>query len=263
MKKSLTAVLTLIGISSMLALSGCAKKAQPEVAQEKVSFPEMNDAWAKDGIYVNLENLRKMHKGLSKNQVSSLLGRPHFGEGLLWVNKWNYILQLPKGDGSYQACQYQVQYDKDTRTQAMYWRDQSCAALVDGEAKPVEKISLSAQALFEFDSARLTRRGQHDIAEVSERLKSKFNGYSLTVTGYTDRLGDDSYNQTLSEQRAAAVRDGLIREGISSSAIKSKGAGKSHTADCQQHQSSAALKACLAPDRRVDIEIFNLQSNQR
>jgi outer membrane protein OmpA-like peptidoglycan-associated protein len=46
------------------------------------------------------------------------------------------------------------------------------------------------------------------------------------VEGYTDSVGGDDYNQRLSEQRGAAVRDYLTQEGMAASSVTSKGFGK-------------------------------------
>ena len=83
---------------------------------------------------------------------------------------------------------------------------------------------------------------------------------SMTIVGYTDPLGPDAYNQKLSEQRAAAVRDYLVSKGMSSSVIQTEGRGKSQPkvteADCKakgEAKTRQALIACLAPARRVEI----------
>ena len=51
-------------------------------------------------------------------------------------------------------------------------------------------------------------------------------GLKLEVEGHTDSVGSDDYNQKLSEQRASAVRDFLVKEGLDSSTITAQGLGK-------------------------------------
>lgn len=258
--QTLVRSLTLAGAMAVFTLSGCAAKQGEETqavnTQEEISFPEQNDAWIEQGTYVNMENLRKIHPGVSKPQVFDLLGRPHFGEGLFAVRDWNYIFNLPKGDGTYQVCQYQISFDKEMLIKSTHWKDQVCSDLVGGrQAKVVKNITLAAQALFAFDSAELSPRGRKELKDVSQRIHKDFSDKTISVTGYTDRLGSDSYNKTLSEQRASTVRKTLINGGVAASAISSRGAGKSFTAKCDNNQSSAKLKACLAPDRRVEIDL--------
>jgi outer membrane protein OmpA-like peptidoglycan-associated protein len=51
-------------------------------------------------------------------------------------------------------------------------------------------------------------------------------GLKLEVEGHTDSTGSDELNQTLSRQRAEAVRGYLVQQGLSSDSITSMGFGK-------------------------------------
>ena len=129
--------------------------------------------------------------------------------------------------------------------------------------KPVTKtFNLSADAMFDFDSARLTQVGQNRLDNMitEARQAGIASVSSMTIVGHTDPLGPDAYNQKLSEQRAAAVRDYFVSKGMSSSVIQTEGRGKSQPkvteADCKakgEAKSRQALIKCLAPDRRVEI----------
>lgn len=82
----------------------------------------------------------------------------------------------------------------------------------------------------------------------------------MRVEGHTDRLGSDAYNQTLSEQRAHAVKNHLGTAGkLDGSKITAVGKGETQPItrpeDCKGNQRTAALVACLQPDRRVDVEV--------
>jgi OOP family OmpA-OmpF porin len=74
------------------------------------------------------------------------------------------------------------------------------------------------------------------------------------VIGYTDRLGSDAYNQKLSEQRAATVRDYLISQGISADRIDAEGRGEADPVKTCKDRNRTRLIACLAPNRRVVVE---------
>ncbi|OYU98452.1 MAG: hypothetical protein CFE45_16460 [Burkholderiales bacterium PBB5] len=82
----------------------------------------------------------------------------------------------------------------------------------------------------------------------------------IVVEGHADRLGSTAYNQTLSLQRADAVKAYLVTSGGFDPA-KVTTAGKGETApttkpeDCQASLHQAALRLCLQPDRRVDVEV--------
>jgi outer membrane protein OmpA-like peptidoglycan-associated protein len=71
------------------------------------------------------------------------------------------------------------------------------------------EVTLAADVLFEFDSATLTADAQARLADLAGRIAANAAPGSLTITGHTDDVGDDGYNQTLSEQRAAAVQAAL------------------------------------------------------
>lgn len=78
-----------------------------------------------------------------------------------------------------------------------------------------------------FDSAKATLRAgaREKLAKVSGIILAH-PGLKLEIEGHTDSVGGDEYNQRLSEQRANAVRDYLIHEGIKADAITAKGFGK-------------------------------------
>ena len=77
----------------------------------------------------------------------------------------------------------------------------------------------------------------------------------ITVSGHTDRIGNTSANQRLSEQRAEAVQRALANEGVPFSLIQSQGFGSQQPiVQCDQ-QNRNELITCLAPNRRVDIDV--------
>ena len=78
----------------------------------------------------------------------------------------------------------------------------------------------------------------------------------VLLTGHTDRLGSEAYNQTLGLQRAQTVKEYLQNKGVQSPiSVKSAGVWGPVTTDCVGNQATAALKACLQPDRRVAVDI--------
>ncbi len=124
-----------------------------------------------------------------------------------------------------------------------------------------EKLTLNANVLFGFDKAVLTEQGKKELAVVGDKIKSKgAKLQSVAVTGHTDYLGSDKYNQALSERRANAVRNYILANGVAAEKVTAEGKGKTEakmTAECQakKFKKRDALKACLAPDRRVEVDI--------
>jgi OOP family OmpA-OmpF porin len=81
---------------------------------------------------------------------------------------------------------------------------------------------------------------------------------AITVTGHTDRLGTDAYNQQLSAARALSIKNYLITQGATADLVSAKSVGESSpvttAAQCPSSLKPAALIACLQPDRRIEIE---------
>lgn len=128
------------------------------------------------------------------------------------------------------------------------------------------KIRLQADALFQFNGARMSDlkpAGQQALAKLVSDLK---NGYTqvdhILVVGHTDRLGKPAYNQRLSEQRAATVKQYLLDQGVQAP-IDARGAGKTEpvTTDCKGIKASPALIQCLQPDRRVEVEVTGMRKD--
>jgi outer membrane protein OmpA-like peptidoglycan-associated protein len=78
-----------------------------------------------------------------------------------------------------------------------------------------------------FDTAKFSLRplAREKLAKVAG-IVSGHPGLRLDVEGYTDSVGGDEYNQQLSEQRGASVRDYLIQQGMPAGSVTTKGFGK-------------------------------------
>ena len=125
-----------------------------------------------------------------------------------------------------------------------------------------QKVTYQADALFDFDKAVLKPAGKEKLNE----LASKIEGMNLEVavaTGYTDKIGSDKYNDRLSLRRAQAVKSYLVSKGVPANKIYTEGKGKRNPVktDCNQ-KNRKALIGCLAPNRRVEVEIVGTQKAQ-
>jgi outer membrane protein OmpA-like peptidoglycan-associated protein len=78
-----------------------------------------------------------------------------------------------------------------------------------------------------FDTGKYSLRplAREKLAKVAG-IVSGHPGLRLDVEGHTDSVGGDDYNQQLSEQRGAAVRDYLIQQGMPVSSVTARGFGK-------------------------------------
>jgi outer membrane protein OmpA-like peptidoglycan-associated protein len=122
-------------------------------------------------------------------------------------------------------------------------------------APQVQKITLDSKVLFDFDKASLKPDGK---AAIDTQVLGKLSGIQklevVLVTGHTDRIGSDAYNQKLSERRADAVRDYLVSKGVDKAKVETIGMGeKQPVVQCDQ-KAMKALIECLQPNRRVEVQ---------
>jgi outer membrane protein OmpA-like peptidoglycan-associated protein len=77
-----------------------------------------------------------------------------------------------------------------------------------------------------FDTGKYTLKpgAREKLAKVAGILLA-YPGLNIEVGGYTDNVGGDSMNQTLSENRASSVRDYLVQQGVSTNSVTAKGFG--------------------------------------
>ncbi len=123
-----------------------------------------------------------------------------------------------------------------------------------------ETYVLLTDTLFKFDksgSQDMTPGGLQRLTDVARRLKSYQSIQTLSVVGFTDRLGSDAYNNQLSLARAKTVQAYLESLGVKSNGSNAAGKGKLDPVSqgCNAKASRAALIQCLQPDRRVTIEV--------
>ena len=121
------------------------------------------------------------------------------------------------------------------------------------ESLKVQKMTLEADEFFFFDSARLSDAAKAELDQVAASLR--LTEYpAVFVTGHTDYLGSSEYNKRLSVERAENVAEYIrTQAGLPEGAVKARGVGFSQPAvDCFAY-SGEAEKACLAPNRRVEV----------
>jgi len=103
---------------------------------------------------------------------------------------------------------------------------------------------------FQFDSAKLTAADKDKLNTIATRLKQEAASAQLTVTGHTDSVGSDAYNQKLSDKRAHSVVDYLIQSGVPrASFVSVTGAGESQPVADNKTADGRAM------NRRTEIKI--------
>ena len=93
---------------------------------------------------------------------------------------------------------------------------------------------------------------QQAVSERVERLGEIMRGFedfAIVIEGHADPRGDDSYNEQLSAERAAAVREVLIRSGLPGEKITTRASGE------RASQANEGDLDAMALERRVDLSI--------
>ncbi|VWX58885.1 Outer membrane protein A [Burkholderiales bacterium 8X] len=276
--------------AATLVLAGCASSLSKGISDDgratEVVFPDVaRSAWQKEGTFPNLDNLRLVGAGASKDQLYDLIGRPHFREGAIAVREWDYVFNFREPSGGVVTCQFKAIFDKDARAQSFHWAPAACAdrlkpavvpptpriaerpaALPIVAAAPTAKalppqrrrIELSADALFKFGKSStdsLQDEGRRELDGLAASLGDARDTAKLKITGHTDRLGSPSFNQSLSLARAISTRDYLAQSGIPAHNMQTFGRGMSEPKVQCAPSSRILLIECLAPNRRVEIEV--------
>ena len=129
--------------------------------------------------------------------------------------------------------------------------------------KPVlETITIQSEALFDFDKYTIKGKNNQVLDEVAAKIKEHDDIEFVLVTGHTDKIGSDAYNQKLSERRADAVKKYLASHGIKDVRIKSVGKGETEpVVDCAGVKGSKKVIECLAPNRRVVVDATHKQED--
>jgi outer membrane protein OmpA-like peptidoglycan-associated protein len=131
--------------------------------------------------------------------------------------------------------------------------------IVTAAAKPGGKsgpMNLAWTAQFEYDSFKLTLHSQVLLeTDVLPKLKQARELRYLNVSGHADRTGSAEYNQRLSEKRAEALKTWLVERGVDPDKIETFGYGKTLPVKSCPDEKGKALVECLAPNRRVVIEL--------
>ncbi|MDO8643733.1 MAG: OmpA family protein, partial [bacterium] len=95
-----------------------------------------------------------------------------------------------------------------------------------GKAPVREVVLRTNQVHFEFNQSRILPQSYPVLNEIVSTIKSS-DVQHVTIEGHTDSLGLDAYNEELSNQRAASVKEYLSSHGISSDKMSSVGKGES------------------------------------
>lgn len=111
------------------------------------------------------------------------------------------------------------------------------------------KVTFESGLLFDFDSANLRPTAERDLAEFANSME-EFEGARILIVGHTDSKGSESYNQDLSERRAASAAQYLGEQGLDSSRLNTVGRGE--TEPVASNETAEGRQQ----NRRVEVAIY-------
>jgi OOP family OmpA-OmpF porin len=123
------------------------------------------------------------------------------------------------------------------------------AAVAAPQNKPMRTVTIGGDAFFDTNKATFRKEAQPELEKISERVRRVSSVEAVQITGYTDNTGAADYNQKLSEQRAATVKDFLVKNGVEPSKITILGKGQSSPI------ADNATKEGRAKNRRVEVMV--------
>lgn len=115
-------------------------------------------------------------------------------------------------------------------------------------------LTLPETILFDFGESTLRPEAQTSIALVADIL-DYYEGDKVLVVGHTDAIGDEAANVALSEDRANAVLDGLVAQGVSSDLLSIDGRGESEPVAANEQADGSDDPDGRQQNRRVEIFI--------
>ncbi|QIW14984.1 hypothetical protein A4G20_00665 [Pasteurellaceae bacterium RH1A] len=220
-----------------------------------------NDYWERDE---NVEGGRaKAHVlkpsltlggGLEYALTDSLAARVEYQ----YVNRvGNLDKAIRKADGEYRGTEYSP--DIHSVSAGLVYRFGQGAAPVVAPEVVTKNFAFSSDVLFAFGKSNL----KPEAANALDGAYNEIQGLGLAdpavqVNGYTDRIGKDAPNLALSQRRAETVANYLVSKGVNPANLTAVGYGKANPVTgntCDAVKGRKALIACLAPDRRVEVQV--------
>jgi outer membrane protein OmpA-like peptidoglycan-associated protein len=120
-------------------------------------------------------------------------------------------------------------------------------------SKCEERLRVGSDFLFDFDRAELRSEAAPALAELAQRIADA--NKAVMIEGHTDAVGTESYNQTLSERRAVAVRIALAGRGLSLARLNVRGFGKTRPVAPNQRPDGSDDADGRQHNRRVEVVI--------
>jgi outer membrane protein OmpA-like peptidoglycan-associated protein len=110
-------------------------------------------------------------------------------------------------------------------------------------------VTFASGLLYDFDSDVVRTEARKNLRTLAESL-DKYPGSDILIIGHTDQVGTATYNQGLSERRAAAAANYLVSQGVSRTRVATRGMGETDPV------ASNDTEAGRQQNRRVEVAIY-------
>jgi OOP family OmpA-OmpF porin len=164
-----------------------------------------------------------------------------------WVNSSGIVWK----NGTNELCWRNANWTPATAAPGC---DGAIAAKAAAPANAAAKVTLNADALFDFDKSALKPAAITSLNSLAGKVKS-LTLEVIVAVGHTDSVGTDAYNQKLSIRRAEAVKKHLVSQGIEAKRIYVEGKGES------QPVADNKTAEGRSKNRRVQIEAIGTRKN--
>lgn len=119
---------------------------------------------------------------------------------------------------------------------------------IERQQNEILKLTMSSEVSFDFNSATLKSGFRAPLDKIADIL-GRYPRTQIVVVGHTDNVGSEQYNQDLSNRRAIAVADYLVRRGLATQRMGTEGRGE------LEPRASNDTAAGRAENRRVEVYV--------
>ncbi|EBI1835656.1 outer membrane protein assembly factor BamE [Salmonella enterica] len=235
--------------------------------------PERAKQGTGKGVFLTAQSIALLNKGMTKEQLYLLIGRPHFDEGIFSVREWDYLIYFrtpSDGMDGITTCQLKIVYNSDKLVTGIYWKtvkpeDSLCPPSFYSQ-KENNRYELRSDILFGLNQYELDKLNPDELKNI-DKIISDIRGIgdygSVSVYGYTDRQGDRNYNMKLSLLRAKSVGNYFMDNNFPKEKIFAKGMGETIPETSCPDLTGKKLTDCLQSDRKVVIVVNPIKSNSK